>query len=262
MYRRPREAITDLRRRYLFYTTCHDDTKPFDRLDEIPNIVMTICVDTFAIKETGVSHIRLYRPVSSATAWTILETPWRQAGIADAPLSHEMCTSGLHLMSMLQVVGMLGPAKPEHMPFTDIPVSKECREMQSMPAVRPVSDIRKVVLVKGAYLHDRPPARLPPVKTNLQLHNLEIKASGTGIMYKDLLVTAVELMKLAAMQVNGKNLVDAEKKLVPHHGFGNARFGASTCFLRLGYADWHVNLTLNMSNAKVFVEMVSDFELP
>ncbi|KAJ9096140.1 hypothetical protein QFC20_006516 [Naganishia adeliensis] len=59
--------------------------------------------------------------------------------------------------------------------------------------------------------------------------------------------------RVAGDHVITVHLLKAEKKVIPAHGFGNARFGSSTCFLRLGYVDWHLNLVLSLPMAKVFV---------
>lgn len=216
---------------------------------------MSICVETFSVDETGVCHIRLYRPVSCVTAITIIETPFLQSNLGDSASSHQLCTSGLHLISLMGLSGLLESEEPEYMFADSIPMSKECVEQQAKPAIRPISNIRRVVLVKGAHLHDHPPVRLSPIKTNLRLHNLDIKPSGS-VLYKDILKTVFELMKLAAMQVNAKNLVEAEKKLIPEHEFGIASLGSSTCMLRLQYAEWHLNLVMTMSVAEQFVKKV------
>lgn len=243
--------------RYLYYTTSHDDGQPFTQLDQVPNIVMTICVNVLSVmKENGAGHVRLYRPVSSATAITIIETPFHHGDMSRSSMAHDLCVQMLHMSSMMQMSGLLGPEQPEYMFGDDIPMSKECMEQREKPAIRSVTDIRKVILVKGACLHDRPPAHLASVKTNLRLHNLEVKSSGGGVLYKDLYKTSFKLLKMASIQVNPKNLEQAERRLLPEHGFGNARFGSSTCLLRMGYTEWHANLSFPLAIAEAFVKRV------
>jgi hypothetical protein len=239
--------------RYLFYTTDHEeDAQAFQKLDQFTNIVMSICVN---VDEAGVCHIRLYRPVSTATAVAIIETPIRQDNMGDAASDHHWCIQSLHLVSLMHMTGLLGNDELEYMFGEDIPMPEECLAQQGKPAVRPVSNIRKVILVKGAYLHDHPPIRLPSIKTNLRLHNLEIRAR-RSVPYQDIERTTLELMKLAAVQANAKNLVDAERKLVPEHGFGIASLGPPKCMLRLEYEEWHIKLVMSMSGAEQFVKQV------
>lgn len=238
--------------RYLFCTTEHDDNQAFPQLERITNIVMSICVD---VNKAGVCHIRLYRPLSTATAITILETPIRQDNMGDSARDHHWCNQTVHLMSLMGLTDLLGDEDPEFLSSEDIPMTQECKEQVGKPAVRPVSNIRGVSLIKESYLHDHPPIRLPRIKTNLRLHNLEIKVS-RNVPYDDIVGTALELMKLAAMQVNAKNLAEAEKKLVPELGFGIASLGPSTCILRLKYEEWHINLVMTMAGAKRFIDKV------
>ncbi|KAI5449534.1 hypothetical protein NCC49_004597 [Naganishia albida] len=211
--------------KYLFCTTEHDDNQAFPQLERFTNIVMSICVD---VNKAG-------------------------DNMGDLARDHHWCNQTVHLMSLMGLTDLRGDEDPEFLSSEDIPMTQECKEQVGKPAVRPVSNIRRVSLIKGSYLHDHPPIRLPRIKTNLRLHDLEIKVS-RNVPYDDIVGTALELMKLAAMQVNAKNLAEAEKKLVPELGFGIASLGPSTCILRLKYEEWHINLVMTMAGAKRFID--------
>jgi hypothetical protein len=245
--------------RYIFYTTVGEGAKEFSRLKECPGVVMTICVDEQGRgREPDVTHIRLYKPVSSATAFTIIETPFRRRSIGQIPHAHDGCDLLMEQMLKLeiQVYELLG--RPPHL---DLAMARDCRSVSTAPLLCPVSNIRKVILVKGAHLHGKTPARLSrDHKFHLRLHNAEIEANGMGLAYEHITMTYIELIKLAGMQVDARNLFDAEQETI---GQDDGHFGRefSRCTLQLGYTDWHLRLVLTLHEAKAFVDKVSVFPL-
>ncbi|KAJ9091798.1 hypothetical protein QFC21_007101 [Naganishia friedmannii] len=181
--------------KYIFFATeidydaKTDERGDFEHLERMPNVVMTVASDSGElVMDSDETWIRLYRPVSSATAFRILETPFRQAVIvdhADYSMFHGAFATG----------GMQ---------------ARECRAQAMKPAVRALVTIQNLVFESGSYLHDRHPFHLPPIKTNLRLFKTDIVSSHVetrGSTFdskptdsKPTVTTLVELMKLAAMQ--------------------------------------------------------------
>jgi hypothetical protein len=223
-----------------------------DRLQEFPKIVMAVSYyDTFGGEEVDICHVRLFQPVSSATAFTILETPYRQDPSPLGPNGHSQCFA---TANMLRVLHITDPDESSRLK-SDIPI--DCLSMANRNHVRPLSNLRKLTLHRDAYLHDRPPARLSAIETDLRLHNLEVEVSGKGVKNINLVATYIEWMKAAAMQRGPKHLFDAERKLMPELMDDSVDYPGGKCMLQLKYTAWHLNIALNLSMATMFVQKVS-----
>ncbi|KAJ9091656.1 hypothetical protein QFC21_007131 [Naganishia friedmannii] len=124
--------------------------------------------------------------------------------------------------------------------------------------VRLADDIRKVSLLEGAYLHDRPPAGLSSIRTSLRrcLAKIEINSSAP-LDDIDVLGTIIQLMSLPAIHARREELVEVEKKVLPQRGFGIEEFGLSTCWFKRQYADFHLVMVLDLPVAETFVKKVS-----
>lgn len=220
---------------------------------------MTICVDEQGQRrEPDVAHIRIYKPVSSATAFTIIETPFRRRSIGQIPHAHDGCEFLMEGMLKLEMTVYETIGRPPHLGALAL-IARDCQGVPSAPLLCPISNIRKVILAKGAHLHDKPHARLSRTpQFHLRLHNAEIEANGMGLAYEHITMTYIELIKLAGMQVNAGNLFDAERATI---GRDDGYFGRgfTRCALRLGYTEWHLNLVLTLREAKAFVDKVRVF---
>lgn len=158
--------LTSLDHRYVFSTAHSGTSKVINHLKVFPQLVMTICVDTFNMKAPDTCQILLFRPVSSSSVFLIIETPFRQKAMADEALGHTICKDISVMMSMLQVTGLLGSEKAEEGKAAKAlestpPEAKDCRKLVRAPRIRPISDIGQVELAKAdAKLHGCSPSRM------------------------------------------------------------------------------------------------------
>ncbi|KAJ9115367.1 hypothetical protein QFC24_006982 [Naganishia onofrii] len=187
-----------------------------------------------------------------------METPFRQKAMADEALGHTICKDMSAMMSMLQVTGLLGREEAEEGKAAKAlestpPEAKDCRELVRTPRIRPISDIGQVELAKAdAKLHGCSPSRLANVQSSFRLHNTEIKTVGK-VTYGNCISTRIESLKLAAMQRDPKQLAEVERSMMQEYGWGNTRFESLTCMMRLRYAEWHLNLPLDLSLVRLFI---------
>lgn len=110
-------------------------------------------------------------------------------------------------------------------------------------------NLNKILLGKGARLHDRFPQRLSNTSTDLRLHSLELKTSEMNESGDDLVATHLGLLKVAAMQRDPKHLAKMEKSLKEPYGWGIAQLGSRTCMMRPKYEEWRVQMALTLSMA-------------
>jgi hypothetical protein len=103
---------------------------------------MTVTVDSNIDKtKANEAEVRLYKPLSSLTAFRIIETPLRQ------PLrNHDLCK--------IQGAGwtFLELSTKQQKAFIKAQTATECAHEQAKPPVRPVEAIRGVKLEPGAFL--------------------------------------------------------------------------------------------------------------
>ncbi|KAJ9110503.1 hypothetical protein QFC22_006724 [Naganishia vaughanmartiniae] len=231
-------------------------SKVTDRMKEFPAVVMTISIGRFAAKELDTCQVRLSQirnfrhgvhhhrnPLSSRLGLAGSHRPWQ------VHFDDHFVLAGSYFRS--------GDSETEDMAFAETPLRKDCSELADRPFVRSASDIGRVILAKGTRLHDHPPARLALIETNLRSHNCVVTTCEKGATYGDKIATHMELMKLAANQRDPKHLVDKEKKLMEHYGMGNPLLGSASCVMPMEYAEWHLNLTLSLPVARLFLQRAS-----
>jgi hypothetical protein len=209
----------------------------------MPNIVMTIASDSGEmVTDPDESWIRLYRPVSSSTAFRILGTPFHQAVIVD----HAACS----LM---------------HRSFARAGMqARECRAQALKPALRPLATIQNMTLVNGAYLHDRPPHHLAPIKTNLRLFNGNIVSTVVNARHntrssafdsKAIVTTLVELMKLPTRQKTRAHTHNAEMEMLMREQMMMiARYPA--CVSLPVWKEWHASIDLDKAGVLDLIKEV------
>jgi hypothetical protein len=215
-------------------------------------MVMSICADEFSPCEAGVCHIRVYRPVSYGTAFLVIGTPFYRGDSSESANAHDMC---VRVTSRMQRLNVSDPLEPGEMLCTGFPISDDCLERQARPAVRSVRDIRKVILAKGACLHDSTPDRLLGTNNDLRLHRVDLGMIGDITLW-EILNTVFALLKVTAMQVDVENLFEAEKELISQHRSDESEFGPSTCIMKVGYEKWHIFFPLPLPAADIFFRKV------
>jgi hypothetical protein len=134
------------------------------------------------------NHVRIYKPVSSATVFTVLNTPIRH-DVHD----HDLCGFPQNITE--DDAGRFR-GYMDVFPAAALPT---CRAQAMQPVVRPMATIRKVHLELGAAIHARAPTSLKQPTTSLLLRDTELAAE-KGVHDLDLRSTALELLKLAGLQ--------------------------------------------------------------
>jgi hypothetical protein len=223
-----------LRRRYLL---CHSGIVPVAyRLDDFPNIIMTL-ENVRNDKEGGYSvHLTLHKPVSSATLFgVILKTP-----LHHRPFDHEWCGYAF------KDLDHGAPYDPE--------ACEACEAEDAKPAVRAPETLFTMHLAEGAYLiPDKKPLDWT---TDIRLHNLQfVRPTAQGIVYDEpiqqedepMLDTIFELLKLPARssREGGVRAFDAALEI------------PQACKARTLYEQWYISLTFSPDALMKFMDRVS-----
>lgn len=194
------------------------------------------------------NHVRIYKPVSSTTVVTVLNTPIRHH-----EHDHEHCGFP---QDMTDDNARRFRRYLDVSPAAALPT---CRAHMMQPVGRPMATISKVHLELGATIHARAPTCLKRPTTSLLLRNTELAAE-EGAHNLDIRTAALELLKIAGLQTLPSHLPDVENQLLEQ--YRSAAEGTPMCRYRLVYADWHLRLTMNVSTALSFVAMVSHPVVP
>lgn len=218
---------------------------PYFKLPErMPKVVMSVLA-SFNPFETGACYVKLYRPVSTATAITILATP-----IAHWPTEDHLC---------------MNEVEQDNLVANDVPVEtclaiargldKRCGRMRRQPVIRPIEAIRKLLLEPGAYLHSDPPSYLRYTTTSLLLHRTQVKRAQRGPNVSTAMMdTAMELLKLATRHPDPAYLKHASALEVWRDA---QRRSDGWCRYSRSFVKWNLELQLYASEAEAFIEKIS-----
>ncbi|KAJ9091657.1 hypothetical protein QFC21_007132 [Naganishia friedmannii] len=119
--------------------------------------------------DSDLSYVGLYRPLSSATAFRILATPFEQTVFTD----HQTCLR-LYLVQQAFHTEIFPDQNPVK---ADSTLPSTCLAQSSRPKTRDLESIRNIILENQAHLHDRYPNHIPLERTSLRLHDTEIVTS-------------------------------------------------------------------------------------
>jgi hypothetical protein len=147
-------------------------------------------------------QLRLYKPLSSHTAFRIAGTPMRH------PVrNHEMCK--------IRGVGrdFLHLPKEEQMAFIKAQSPRECATERGKPPFRPCEAIRSVSLEKEAVILPPSTSNTRPFATDLCLSDATLACEGDE-SESAMAVTAVELLKLMGLQSHPAQHALRDRKMV------------------------------------------------
>jgi hypothetical protein len=230
-------------RRFILLET--EDHSHWPSPDLLPHLVMAFYASATP-QETGACYVHLYKPVSSATVFTILATPIKHPSTQD-----HMC---------------LDPGDREKLMSNDLTASEfyailwflrsRCGSSWMKAVNRPVQAIRKVYLHPGAFLRHKTPLHLRDMTTHLVPFKSEI--SSVSKAKEDpmaILDTTIELLKLSTIQTHPEAICNAERNTRYDEKYW-ATVKRHRCLYSRAYAEWHISLRLDSSARDSFVNKV------
>ncbi|KAJ9096120.1 hypothetical protein QFC20_006495 [Naganishia adeliensis] len=237
------DILTNPGFKYTKYIFDQPETQHFGL--HLPNIVLQIDVDCSPTRPHGdACVIVVYKPVSTATLFTILETPF-----AHEPFPHDKC--GQDPYARLQTSVSEIAQSLSSMSVNPI-LTEECREEGEKPRIRPVDAISRFDIGEGAYLHGRAPTHLQGNTYNLSFYNAGTPPTDDPYRAVEEVVPSIlALFKLATMQPRRSRLAELETAMLSRH---DCRWGGKlNCAHIRDYVHRHFKLYFDVPTMKAFI---------
>lgn len=214
----------------------------------LPNIVLQIDVDCSPTRRQGdACDIVVYKPVSTATLFTILETP-----LYHEPFPHDQCGKDRHARPQASIPEI---AESLSSLSVNLVLTEECRAEGEKPRIRPVDAISRFDIEEGAYLHDRAPTHLQGKTYNLTFYNAGTPPTEDAHHAVDKVIPSIlALLKLASMQPRRSRLAELETPMVSRQ---DGRWGGKLhCAHIRDYVHRHFKLYFDVPTMKAFIAKV------
>lgn len=214
-------------------------------MKKLVNVVMTVTVDGNVDKAMpNEGEIRLYKPLSSLTAFRIIETPLRQ------PVrNHDICK--------IQGVGwaFLDLSLEQQKAYIKAHESLECAHEQAKPPVRPIEAIRGLALEQGAINLPSSPTAFSGFSTRLCVVDTTVQHSDGVGDESDRIHTFVELLQLMGLQSHPAQFALRDRRMVTLLLLEHK--GHRVCKYTRWWQMWHVGLTLSRRGMDELISKVS-----
>lgn len=212
----------------------------------LPNLVLMIDADCTSNRTHGdACDIVVYAPVSTATLFTILETP-----LYREPLLHDECgvCPGARRRRGTVVQDL------QSLSIDAIPPD-ECAAERAKPRFRPVDAISQIDIEDGAYLHDRAPTHLQGKTYDLTLYNAGTPATeNESHAVGHVVPSVIQLFKLAGMQSSRTRLRDYERALLARNE--DRRGGKPCCHRTRDFVHRHFRMYFDVPTMKAYISEV------
>lgn len=238
---------------FRFAFIAEQDPRKQELEQHLPNVVMTMTLD-IAARTVNANNcdVLVHRPISSATAVQIIETPIRHP-------------SRNHTVCKLLEADMNQELPPPSQLTADWAAAQSsvwmCDEEENKPIVRPVEGIQDIVLRKGAHIHPTAPIRnRHPLSLNgarlMREHRDRGGLDDTDL--NDVTGTAIELMKLVCTDCHEAR-AQAEDRILGDYNFLSMMPGRALCSYTRYYSHWHIEISMSqMAEVEAFAMKVSD----